>query len=175
MDDDVTGARVDVTLTVDMAPERFWDLVTDVSRISEWSPECTYAAWIEDGDPVVRAGARFEGRNQFPNGFVSSVTCVVTEAVWPSTFAFVVLDGQGDPERPGSVWRYEWSPADSPERSVVRHSFVHGPGNTGARRAAQVDPVSFAGRLDALRDNMTATVMAMTRGDDNTCTTEEGR
>lgn len=169
MDDNVTGARVDVTLTVDMTPERFWDLVTDVSRIGEWSPECTYARWLDDSDPV--AGAKFEGRNRFPDGSEGSVVCVVTEAVRPTTFAFVVLDDQGDPERPGSIWRYDLESADSPERSVVRHNFVHGPGNTGAREGARRDPGSFAARLDVLRDNMTATVAAM----NTTCATEEGR
>lgn len=163
MDDAVTGARVDLTLTVDMAPERFWELVADVSRIGEWSPECTYGGWLGDCVPVVRPGARFEGRNRYPDGCFSSVVCVVTEAARPATFAWVVLDDHGDPARPASVWRYELTQANTPGQTVVRHSFVHGPGESGARSAARRDPTSLAGRLEELRANMACTVTAMAR------------
>jgi Polyketide cyclase / dehydrase and lipid transport len=48
---------------VDASPEVVYDLVTDVTRMGEWSPECVGCAWIDGAnDPV--PGARFRGRNR---------------------------------------------------------------------------------------------------------------
>lgn len=44
----VTGARVDLETTVDMPPERLWELITAVHRIGEWSPECEEGSWLGD-------------------------------------------------------------------------------------------------------------------------------
>jgi uncharacterized protein YndB with AHSA1/START domain len=179
MDDTVTGARVDLTVTVDLAPERLWDLVSDVTRIGEWSPECVGACWSADGPPGPRAGARFEGHNRYPDGRTAAVACVVTESVRPEVFAWVCLDDSGDEARPASIWRYELAPADEPGRTVVRHGFVHGPGRSGARAGAQADPASLTRRLSALHGSMAATVAAMVaaaaRGTDVRPTTEENR
>ena len=71
----VTGATTEALIRVGNSPEEVWELVTDVSRIGEWSPECTGAAWLDEGDgPAV--GRRFEGHNRFANGQIGTVTCV---------------------------------------------------------------------------------------------------
>lgn len=164
---DVTGLRVDLDLNVDLPVEQVWSLVTDVSRIGDWSPECEYAGWADgiDGEPAV--GARFEGRNRFENGQVATVTCVVTGADRPRTFSWVVLDASGDPDRPGSIWRYDLTPGESPGHTRVRHSFVHGPGDSGVRAWWRTDPDQAAalieGRRAQLHRHMTQTVRAMER------------
>lgn len=163
---EVTGARVDLELLLDVPAERMWELVTDVSRIGEWSPECIHAAPVGDG-PVTTPGARFEARNRFGNGFVGEVTCVVTEAERPRTFEWVVLDGSGDPDRPGSRWRYHLEPGEAAEQTLVRHNFVHGPGDSGMRVATRENPEQaaalIAGRLAQLRAHMTETLRGMER------------
>ena len=163
---DVTGARVDLELLLDVPVERMWELVTQVSRIGEWSPECVHAAPVGDG-PVTTPGARFAGRNRFGNGFVGEVTCVVTEAERPHTFEWVVLDASGDPGQPGSRWRYDLERSETAERTLVRHSFVHGPGDSGLRRATGEHPDRAAAlitdRLTQLRAHMTQTLRAMER------------
>ncbi|GAA4983875.1 SRPBCC family protein [Actinopolymorpha pittospori] len=165
---DVTGARVDLELLLDVPVERMWEMVTQVSRIGEWSPECVHAAPLGDG-PVTTPGARFEGRNRFGNGFVGEVTCVVTVAERPRTFEWVVLDRSGDPDRPGSRWRYDLEPGETAARTLVRHSFVHGPGDSGMRRATHEDPdqaaTLVADRLAQLRAHMTQTLRGMERSD----------
>src|SRR6266542_4072180 len=83
--DMVTGARVAVALPVPIPRQRMWDLVTAVGRIGEWSPEATGGSWCDDAQGPA-PGARFIGRNRFPNGFESTVTCVVIEAERPSIF-----------------------------------------------------------------------------------------
>jgi hypothetical protein len=62
---------------------------------------------------------------------------------------------------PASIWRYELSPSGT-GRTLLRHSFVHGPGASGARDHARRDPASLPRRLDQLRHNMTATLIRMT-------------
>ncbi|MEV0596362.1 SRPBCC family protein [Nonomuraea cavernae] len=156
--DGVTGARAEVEIVVPRSPDEMWALVTDVSRIGEWSPECTYGAWL-DSPPGPRVGARFEGRNRF--GVTLSVTCVVTESEPPHRFAWVVLDQAG---RHGSLWSYDLAPHAG--GTLVRHAFEHGPGMTGPRAAVERDPGNVAAivdeRLAQLRANMTATIKAMT-------------
>ena len=50
-------------LWVAAPPEAVWAVVSDVTRIGEWSGECRSCAWVGDvHDPVV--GARFRGRNR---------------------------------------------------------------------------------------------------------------
>ncbi|MER6943946.1 SRPBCC family protein [Nonomuraea sp. NPDC000554] len=164
--DEVTGATAEVEVRVPLPPSEVWDLVTDLSRLGEWSPECTRASWLEP-DAGPRAGARFQASNRYPNGFVADVTCVVTRADRPHGFAWEVLDGSGVP---GSLWSYDLRPGSEPGQTLLRHTFVHGPGNTGLRVAARRSGADAStvidGRLTALRANMTATIRAMTGSPD---------
>ncbi|WP_433247729.1 SRPBCC family protein [Streptosporangium sp. CA-135522] len=164
----VTGARVDLETTVEMSPERLWDLITAVPRLGEWSPECEFAGWLDtDGtdDSEMREGVRFQGRNS-REGRIWTVTCVVTEAQRPRTFAWMVLDRNNDPERPSSRWRYDLEPGDSPDRTLVRHSFVHESGESGLRDMIRGNPelasVILDVRLGELRKHMAETLDAMT-------------
>lgn len=163
MDDGLTGAFAELELVVDVPVERVWSLVTDVGRMGEWSPECVFAAWRPGQGEVPRAGARFEARNEYADGFTAAVECVVTEAVRPSVFAWVVLDDDRDVERPGSIWRYELHGVEGGTR--VRQRFTHGPGLTGLRASMRDDPghsrTALEGRLAELRANMSATLHAM--------------
>lgn len=165
MDDGVTGAVAEVELVVDLPIDEVWSLVTDVSRTADASPECVFAAWRPDQGEVPRAGARFDAENAFPSGFTGAVECVVTEAAPPSVFAWVVLDGDRDADRPGSIWRYELEREGRGTR--VRHRFTHGPGTTGLRADIQDHPdrarAILEDRLAVLRANMTTTLRAMLR------------
>ncbi len=162
---EAAGASVDVEIVVDKDDGAMWDLVTDVARIGEFSPECVGAAWL-DGS-TAQPGMRFEGRNEFSGGFKSTVSCMVTEARRPDVFEWIVLDPSLLPERPGSIWRYELAPGDGPGRTKVRHRFVHGPGVTGLSESMQESPGEAAEilqrRLDTLRKHMTVTIEGMAR------------
>ncbi|AHI01436.1 SRPBCC family protein [Kutzneria viridogrisea] len=162
-DSAVTGAGVELSLLVDLPPERLWELVTDVPGYGRWSPECEHTAWL--GGATGRVGDRFAGRNRFGGGFVTSVVSVVTELSRPEVFAWVVLDGSGEVDRPGSVWRYELAPGAGAGQTSLRHSFVHGPGETGLRVLARQDPAALDRRLAELRHNMAASLAAMLDGE----------
>src|SRR5262252_8205688 len=161
--DEVTGLTASAEEMVAARPELVWDLVADVTRVGGWSPECIRATWLgEPGRP--QPGARFTGHNRFPNGFEYEVTCVVTEADRPRTFAWAVLDDTGDPARPSSLWRYLIDPLPG-GGSRVRQRFTHGPGFSFLRAIAENAPNLAAdfitARRDGLRANMTATLRAM--------------
>ncbi len=49
------------TLTIAATPELLYDLISDVTRMGEWSPECTSCEWI---DTPGKPGSRFRGHNR---------------------------------------------------------------------------------------------------------------
>ncbi len=146
----LTGARVEVTMTLEVPINVLWDRVSDVTEIGRYSPECFEAA-MTDAD-------HFVGRNRFPEGHVREAFGVVTERKAPTTFAWMMLD---DAEAAGSFWRYDLSPGVEPGTTLVRHSFEHGPGNTGLRALAVTDAAAIPVRLGRLAHNMSATLLAM--------------
>jgi ribosome-associated toxin RatA of RatAB toxin-antitoxin module len=52
------------SVIVRATPEAVYDLVSDVTRTGEWSPQCR-ACWWDEGDGP-RVGAWFTGRNEVP-------------------------------------------------------------------------------------------------------------
>jgi uncharacterized protein YndB with AHSA1/START domain len=57
------GIEGQATVHINAAPEKVYAMVTDVTRMGEWSPECQKAEWI-DGASGPAAGARFKGSNK---------------------------------------------------------------------------------------------------------------
>lgn len=52
------------------SPERIYELVADMPRMGEWSPECQRVEWT-DGAVAPAAGARFIGHNRGgPGGLI---------------------------------------------------------------------------------------------------------
>ena len=83
---------------------REWSMVTDVTRMGEWSPETERAEWT-DGATGPAVGARFKGHNR--KGRTRwSTTCEVIESEPGRTFAFAV----GKVAKPETVWRYRFEP-----------------------------------------------------------------
>ena len=52
------------SVVIQRSPADLYDLVSDVTRMGEWSPVCK-ACWWDEGDGP-RAGAWFTGRNELP-------------------------------------------------------------------------------------------------------------
>ncbi len=49
------------------SPEVVWELLSDITRMAEWSPECRQCEWSGGATgPVV--GARFKSRNKAEKG-----------------------------------------------------------------------------------------------------------
>src|ERR1700723_537412 len=92
-------------LVVDAAPERIYDLVADMQRMGEWSPECQRVEW-EGGASVPAEGARFVGHNRGgPRGLMKwSRKGRVLVADRGHEFAFVTEEGGHE----STVWRYRF-------------------------------------------------------------------
>jgi ligand-binding SRPBCC domain-containing protein len=95
-----------VQRTIRAAPDEAWALISDITRMGEWSPETTGAVW-KRGAKTPALGARFKGTNQLGAKTWSS-TCTVTGCEPGRRFAFDVSIG------PFSVaeWAYEFEPTE---------------------------------------------------------------
>ncbi|MGQ0623250.1 MAG: SRPBCC family protein [Sporichthyaceae bacterium] len=97
-----------VTIQIDAAPRVVWDLVSDVTRIGEFSPETLEGRWI-DGATGPAVGAKFQGhvkRNGRPPMYWT--TCTVTAAEPERLFEFAVgVRGMGAV----NTWGYRLTPA----------------------------------------------------------------
>jgi Polyketide cyclase / dehydrase and lipid transport len=84
------------TIHIDAPPERVYELVSDVGRMGQWSPECYRAEWV-DGATGPAPGARFKGHNKRgPLRWSTKPTVLVAN---PGTeFAFRTRE---------TVWRYQ--------------------------------------------------------------------
>lgn len=84
-------------------PQQVYELIADVTRMGEWSPESAGAEWLT-GDPGA-VGSTFRGDNQRP-WMKWSTVCTVTVADPGKRFAFAV-EANG---RPISTWEFEITP-----------------------------------------------------------------
>src|SRR5262245_22235044 len=99
----IVGAPADV----------LYDLVADMTRMGDWSPETAKVEWLE-GSTGPAVGARFVGHNVTgPFGLMKwSRTGTVLAADRAHEFAFATEEGG----REGVVWRYRFEPADGGTR-----------------------------------------------------------
>jgi hypothetical protein len=112
----VAGAtRGEAKATISATPEQLDALVTDISRMGEWSPECRWCEWV-DGASGPTVGARFRGHNRIASHRWTT-TSQVTVAEPGREFTFSVM-GEG---RESTRWRYHFEPSD--EGTVVTESY----------------------------------------------------
>jgi uncharacterized protein YndB with AHSA1/START domain len=112
----------EVSVWIDAAPEKVWELVTDVGRYGEWSPENRGGRWAGEPGP----GARFTGANR--RGIMRwSTHCQVIEYDKPRRFGFEVAESKMrwgyrlEPEAGGTrvtEWRSHVAPLPLPLRVI---------------------------------------------------------
>ena len=106
-----------VTVRIDAPVDEVWALITDISRIGEFSPETFEAEWLR-GATGPELGARFRGhvkRNK--KGPTYWAVCEVTELEEQQRFGFAVLMG----DKHVNNWRYRLSAEG--DATVVTESF----------------------------------------------------
>jgi hypothetical protein len=92
------------TITIGASADQVWTMVSDVTRMGEWSPETRSAEWLDEASgPVV--GARFKGHNRKGRTRWSTV-CEVIAAEPGRSFAFAV----GGATKADTIWRYQFEP-----------------------------------------------------------------
>lgn len=82
-----------VFVHMDADAGQVYDLVSDVARTPEWSPEVISCSWL-DGATGAAEGARFVARNR-RRWFTWSNRPVVTTARWGEEFAFIRTEHGG--------------------------------------------------------------------------------
>ena len=89
----------EVSIDIDAPPQRVWSLLTDITQMGRWSPECQRCEWL--GEPCgPSVGAKFKGWNK--RGFMRwSTTSTVTTADEPSLFEWQV-------DKSGMRWGYRF-------------------------------------------------------------------
>jgi len=105
---------------INRPPSEVFDAVTDVTRMGDWSPECTGGRWVAPATgPAL--GATFEGDNIAKVGPISlkrwTTTSEITDYVPGEVFEFVA-DGY-------TTWRYVFEDRDG--ATSVTESFSHKP------------------------------------------------
>ncbi len=95
------------SVEIEASPDSVYELLTDLSRISELSPACNQAEW-EDGATDATVGATIRGYNR-NGGNEWDAGCVVVAATPGEEWAFEVPADDGR----GTVWRYQIEPTSS--------------------------------------------------------------
>jgi uncharacterized protein YndB with AHSA1/START domain len=94
-----------VSTEIAASPETVYALVSDITRMGEWSPECVRCRWTKDATgPAV--GARFKARNKGGRGPAWFNTPTVTVADPGREFAF----NRAGPGIGSYTWRYVMEP-----------------------------------------------------------------
>jgi hypothetical protein len=94
------------SIVIARSPEAVYDLLSDITRMGEWSPVCK-ACWWDDGASA-KVGAWFTGRNELPER-TWETHCEVVAADPGKEFAWIV---NGTWTR----WGYTFEPADAATR-----------------------------------------------------------
>ena len=104
------------SVTIDASPEAVFALVTDIDRMSEFSPELVSCRWLDGADgPAV--GARFEAVNQLPGHKSWKNRPMVT--VYEPSRRYAV--SRTEPFAGTVVWSYDLSSEDG--RTVLTESY----------------------------------------------------
>jgi uncharacterized protein YndB with AHSA1/START domain len=110
-----------VTIHMAAPPEKIWALVSDVTRIGEYSPETFDGEWL-DGATGPAVGARFRGHvKRNGKGPIYWTTCRVLVSEPGREFTF----GVGTGDEPLSTWGYKLTPAG--DGTDVTESFALAP------------------------------------------------
>lgn len=132
-------------------PDELYALVSDVTRMGQWSPVCE-ACWWDDGEGP-RVGAWFTGRNQTPER-TWEARCQVVAAEPGRKFAWEVNNGW-------VYWGYEFEPDGDGTRLTESWEFLP-TGIAGFReRLGDAADAEIAKRSEAARTGIPETLAAI--------------
>lgn len=94
-----------VSIDIAASPDHVYELVSDITRMGEWSPECRRCTWTR-GASRPEVGARFIARNKGRRGPSWFTMPVVTVAEPGREFAF----NRSGPGIGSYTWRYLLEP-----------------------------------------------------------------
>ena len=95
-----------VSVEVEAPVQDVWPVVSDVTRVGEWSHECRSAVWTSGAGPVL--GARFRGRNR-AGRWRWSRTCEIVAVDEPHEIAWRTVPTWLFPD--STEWRIALAPS----------------------------------------------------------------
>ena len=144
------AAAVEVRRIMEGDPKQVYELIADVTRMGEWSPESAGAEWLT-GEPGT-VGSTFRGDNRRP-WMKWSTICTVIAADPGKRFAFTVQAAG----RPVATWEFEIAPraggCEVTERTVDQRGLLYKTTSvlsTGLRRRSVRNRQTMQQTLDAL-------------------------
>jgi hypothetical protein len=149
----VANLNYSESIVISRPTEVVYDMISDVTRMGEWSPVCK-ACWWDAGD-APRVGAWFTGHNETPERAWETRSEVVA-AERGREFAFVV---GGSWIR----WGYTFTPVE--EGTEVTESWEFLPGGIARfeERFGDEAPAQIAERTEAAHQGIPATLAAIKR------------
>lgn len=132
-------------------PEDVYDMVSDITRMGEWSPICTKCWWDEGAGPS--AGAWFTGRNEIP-GRTWDTRSIVIAADRGREFSFAVG---------GSLVRWAYTFASVDDGTELTESWEFLPDGIALfeERFGADAPAQIANRTEAARRSIPETLAAI--------------
>jgi hypothetical protein len=147
----MTELKMSESITVALPSDELYSLVSDVTRMGEWSPVCRACWWDEGEGP--RVGAWFTGHNELPER-TWETRCRVVAADPGREFAWVVNDGW-------VRWGYTFEPEDGGTRLTESWEFLPaGIAGFHERFGAEAD-AQIEQRHDAAKSGIPATLAAI--------------
>jgi hypothetical protein len=105
-----------VSIDIAAEPDAVYELVSDITRMGDWSPECYHCAWTK-GATGPEVGARFKAKNKGGRGPSWFNTPTVTTAEPGREFAF----NRSGPGIGSYTFRYTFEP--TPAGTKLTESF----------------------------------------------------
>jgi hypothetical protein len=139
------------SIVINRSPEDVYDLVSDITRMGDWSPVCK-ACWWDEGESA-RVGAWFTGRNITPERTWETRSEVVA-ADRGREFVFVV---NGTSTR----WGYTFNPVEGGTEVTESWEVLPGGQAMFKERFGDDAEAQLAVRAEAARTGIPATLAAI--------------
>jgi len=142
------------SIVIDRSPDDLYQMISDVTRMGEWSPVCKACWWDDDDGP--RVGAWFTGHNESPERDPWETRSQVVAASPGSEFAFAV----------GGTWaRWGYTFVRVADGTRVTESWEVLPDGVArfTDRFGEQAQAQLANRYEAARTGIPATLAALKR------------
>ena len=114
-----TATTGEARIEIEATPLTVYKLVSDITRMGDWSPECYGCEWLHGATTAVR-GARFRGHNRL--GKIRWHTdAVITVAEPGQEFSFTTLHDGGREE---TLWRYRFRDLGASTEVIESYQFL---------------------------------------------------
>jgi hypothetical protein len=141
------------SIVIARSPQELYGMVSDITRMGEWSPVCT-SCWWDEGDSA-RVGAWFTGKNETPERTWETRSQIV--AAEPGReFAFAVFGNR-------ARWGFTFTEVDGGTRVTESWRFLPGGAAAFQERYGSDAKAQIASRERDARDGIPATLAALKR------------